>query len=125
MTNWTIKKTIESDGLETIVIRRPVGETLKGADCVSRTFNAGTIVAVSYGYMDDEWNVIKGEELLTFDANPTEQEVVREVQRKYSGAKVKELHREKVESKTVGIPRDIFAELAQEVTRPDSQKVSK
>ncbi len=121
MSNWTISKT-ESDGMEIITITRPIGDKPKSTACVSRTVKAGTIVAYQYARIDDDFNLVTGEELKQFDEILDEEKALKKLHNMEPTTKFKITNIRTAEENTLGIPREVFAAVAVPIDRPLSQQ---
>ena len=121
MSNWTISKT-ESDGIETITIIRPIGDKPKSTACVSRTVKAGTIVAYQYARIDDDFNLVTGEELKQFDELLDEEKALKKLHNTEPTTKFRITNIRTAEENTLGIPRDVFSAIAVPIDRPLSQQ---
>lgn len=122
MTNWTIEKTTNDNGTETITITRPINDKPKSTACVSRTVKAGTVARVKYARFNDDFSLDTGELVKQFDgvldaekvnkvlhnAEPCTKWQVMDVQPKYKN--------------TLGIPREVFNAVAVPIDRLLSQQ---
>ncbi len=120
MSTWKLEKTV-NDGIETIIITRPIGDKPKSTACVSRTVKAGTIVAYQYARIDDDFNFVTGEELKQFDELLDEEKALKKLHNMEPTTKFKITNIRTAEENTLGIPRDIFAAVAVPIERPLSQ----
>lgn len=121
MSTWTINKT-ESDGMETIIITRPVNDKPKSTACVSRTVKAGTIARVKYARFNDDFSVESGEMVKQFDGVLDAEKVEKALHNAEPCTKWQVLDVQPKDENTLGIPRDIFAAVAVPIDRPLSQQ---
>lgn len=121
MSNWTVNKT-ESDGMEVITITRPIGDKPKSTACVSRTVKAGTVVAYQYARIDDDFNLVTGEELKQFDEVLDEEKALKKLHNMEPTTKFKITNIRIAVENTLGIPRDVFSAVAVPIDRPLSQQ---
>lgn len=121
MTTWKIEKT-EQNGVETIIITRPMTDKPRSSDCVSRTVKAGTVAHVQIATIDDDFNVVVDDCTRQFDKVLDEDAIIKEIRRNNVQAKVKVLEFKVAQEGILGIPREIFNAVAVKVERPDSQK---
>lgn len=121
MSNWNVSKS-ESDGMETIIITRPINDKPKSTACVSRTVKAGTIVAYQYARVNDNFELEVGEELKQFDELLDEEKALKKLHNIEPTTKFKINDIHTAEENTLGIPRDIFAAVAVPIDRPLSQQ---
>lgn len=121
MTTWKVEKSV-NNGIETIIITRPIGDKPKSTACVSRTVKAGTIVAYQYARVNDNFELEVGEELKQFDEVLDEEKALKKLHNIEPTTKFKISGIRTAEENTLGIPRDIFAAVAVPIERPLSQQ---
>lgn len=122
MTNWTIEKTTNDNGTETIVITRPTNDKPKSTACVSRTVKAGTVARVKYARFNDDFSVESGEMVKQFDGVLDAEKVGKALHSSEPCTKWQVLDVQPKEENTLGIPRDIFNAVAVPIDRPLSQQ---
>lgn len=107
-----------------VTVDIPDGIQPKGADCVTRTTLAGKFAFCKVAELTDDLTVNITECAYEVSTNDKEK-AQAELNRKHPGKKIVVQEIKVKDGETVGIPRDLFHALAVNVTRPDSQKVSK
>lgn len=122
MTNWTIEKTTNDNGMETIVITRPINDKPKSTACVSRTVKAGTVARVKYARFNDDFSVESGEMIKQFDGVLDAEKVEKALHNMEPCTKWQVLDVQPKEENTLGIPRDVFNAVAVPIERPLSQQ---
>lgn len=122
MTNWTIKKTTNDNGTETIIITRPINEKPKSTACVSRTVKAGTVARVKYARFNDDFSVESGELVKQFDGVLDVEKVKKALHNAEPCTKWQVLDVQPKDENTLGIPREVFNAVAVPIDRPLSQK---
>ena len=122
MTNWTIEKTTNDNGTETIIITRPINDKPKSTACVSRTVKAGTVAHVKYARFNDDFSVESGEIVKQFDGVLDVEKVEKALHNAEPCTKWQVLDVQPKEENTLGIPRDIFNVVAVPIDRPLSQQ---
>lgn len=122
MINWTIEKTTNDNGTETITITRPIGDKPKSTACVSRTVKAGTVARVKYARFNDDFSVESGEMVKQFDGVFDAEKVEKALHNVEPCTKWQVLDVQPKEENTLGIPRDIFNAVAVPIDRPLSQQ---
>lgn len=122
MTTWTIEKTMNDNGTETIIIIRPVNDKPRSAACVSRTVKAGTIARVKYARFNDDFSVESGELVKQFDGVLDAEKVEKALHNAEPCTKWQVLDVQPKEENTLGIPRDVFNAVAVPIDRPLSQQ---
>ena len=122
MTNWTIEKTTNDNGTETIVITRPIDDKPKSTACVSRTVKAGTVARVKYARFNDDFSVESGEMVKQFDGVLDAEKVEKALHNSEPCTKWQVLDVQPKEENTLGIPRDVFNVVAVPIERPLSQQ---
>lgn len=122
MTNWTIKKTTNDNGTETIIITRPINDKPKSTACVSRTVKAGTVARVKYARFNDDFSVESGELVKQFDGVFDAEKVEKVLHNAEPCTKWQVLDVEPKEENTLGIPREVFNAVAVPIDRPLSQQ---
>lgn len=122
MTNWTIKKTTNDDGTETIIIARPINDKPKSASCVSRTVKAGTVAHVKYARFNDDFSVESGELVKQFDGVLDAEKVEKALHNAEPCTKWQVLDVQPKDENTIGIPREVFNAIAVSIERPLSQR---
>lgn len=122
MTNWTIEKTTNDNGIETIVITRPINDKPKSTACVSRTVKAGTVARVKYARFNDDFSVESGEMVKQFGGVLDAEKVEKALHNMEPCTKWQVLDVQPKEENTFGIPRDVFNALAVPIERPLSQQ---
>lgn len=120
-TNWKVEKSV-NNGIETVIITRPLMDKPKSTACVSRTVKAGTIVAYQYARVNDNFELETGEELKQFDEILDDEKALKKLHNIEPTTKFKILNIRTAEENTLGIPRDIFAAVAVPIDRPLSQQ---
>lgn len=120
-TNWKVEKSV-NNGIETVIITRPLMDKPKSTVCVSRTVKAGTIVAYQYARVNDNFELETGEELKQFDEILDDEKALKKLHNIEPTTKFKILNIRTAEENTLGIPRDIFAAVAVPIDRPLSQQ---
>lgn len=121
MSNWNVTKK-ESDGIETIVITRPIGDKPKSTVCVSRTVKAGTIAYVKYARIKDDFTLDTGELVKQFDTVMDSEKVAKTLHNQEPTTKWQVLEVSVATESTLGIPRDVFNAVAVPIDRPLSQQ---
>ena len=116
-----IEKSV-SDGIETVIITRPLMDKPKSTACVSRTIKAGTIARVKYARFNDDFSVESGEMVKQFDGVMDCEKVEKTLHNAEPTTKWQVLEVKAAEESTLGIPRDIFAAVAVPIDRPLSQQ---
>lgn len=122
MTNWTIEKTTNDNGTETIIITRPINDKPKSTACVSRTVKAGTVVRVKYARFNDDFSVDTGELVKQFEGVMDVEKVEKALHNMEPCTKWQVLDVQPKEENTLGIPRDVFNAVAVPIERPLSQQ---
>ena len=122
MTNWTIEKTTNGNGTETIIITRPINDKPKSTACVSRTVKAGTIARVKYARFNDDFSVDSGELVKQFDGVMDAEKVERALHNMEPCTKWQVMDVQPKDENTLGIPRDVFNAVAVPIERPLSQQ---
>ena len=122
MTNWTIEKTTNDNGTETITITRPINDKPKSTACVSRTVKAGTVARVKYARFNDDFSVESGEMVKQFDGVFDVEKVEKALHNAEPCTKWQVLDVQPKAENTLGIPRDIFNTVAVPIDRPLSQQ---
>lgn len=122
MTNWTIEKTTNDNGTETIIITRPINDKPKSTACVSRTVKAGTLARVKYARFNDDFSVESGEMVKQFDGVLDAEKVEKALHNMEPCTKWQVLDVQPKEENTLGIPRDVFNAVAVPIDRPMSQQ---
>lgn len=122
MTNWTIKKTTNDNGTETIIITRPINDKPKSTACVSRTVKAGTVARVKYARFNDDFSVESGELVKQFDGVLDVEKVEKALHNAEPCTKWQVLDVHPKDENTLGIPREVFNAVAVPVDRPLSQQ---
>lgn len=122
MTNWTIEKTTNDNGTETITITRPINDNPKSTACVSRTVKAGTVVRVKYARFNDDFSVESGELVKQFEGVLDAKKVEKALHNAEPCTKWQVLDVQAKEENTLGIPRDVFNAVAVPIERPLSQQ---
>lgn len=122
MTNWTIEKTTNDNGTETIIITRPINDKPKSTACVSRTVKAGTVARVKYARFNDDFSVESGEMVKQFDGVLDAEKVEKALHNVEPCTKWQVLDVQSKEENTLGIPRDVFNAVAVPIERPLSQQ---
>lgn len=122
MTNWTIEKTTNDNGTETIIITRPINDKPKSTVCVSRTVKAGTIARVKYARFNDDFSVESGEVVKQFDGVLDVEKVEKALHNAEPCTKWQVLDVQPKDENTLGIPRDVFNAVAVPIERPLSQQ---
>lgn len=122
MTNWTIEKTTNDNGTETITITRPINDKPKSTACVSRTVKAGTIARVKYARFNDDFSVDTGELVKQFDGVLDVEKVEKDLHNMEPCTKWQVLDVHPKEGNTLGIPREVFNAVAVPIDRPLSQQ---
>lgn len=122
MTNWTIEKTTNDNGTETITITRPINDKPKSTACVSRTVKAGTVARVKYARFNDDFSVESGEMVKQFDGVLDAEKVEKALHNVEPCTRWKVLDVQPKEENTLGIPRDVFNAVAVPIERPLSQQ---
>lgn len=122
MANWTIEKTTNDNGTETITITRPINDKPKSTACVSRTVKAGTVARVKYARFNDDFSVDTGELVKQFDGVLDEEKVVKALHSSEPCTKWQVLDVQPKEENTLGIPREVFNAVAVPIDRPLSQQ---
>lgn len=122
MTNWTIEKTINDNGTETITITRPINDKPKSTACVSRTVKAGTVARVKYARFNDDFSVDTGELVKQFDGVLDAEKVEKALHNMEPCTKWQVLDVQPKDENTLGIPREVFNAVAVPIDRPLSQQ---
>lgn len=122
MTNWTIEKTINDNGTETIIITRPINDKPKSTVCVSRTVKAGTLARVKYARFNDDFSVESGELVKQFDGVLDAEKVEKALHNSEPCTKWQVLEVQPKDENTLGIPREVFNAVAVPIDRPLSQQ---
>lgn len=122
MTNWTIEKTTNDNGTETIIITRPIDDKPKSTACVSRTVKAGTVARVKYARFNDDFSVESGEIVKQFDGILDAEKVEKTLHNVEPCTKWQVLDVQPKDENTLGIPREVFNAVAVPIERPLSQQ---
>ena len=122
MTTWTIEKTTNDNGTETIIITRPINDKPKSTACVSRTVKAGTVASVKYARFNDDFSVESGELVKQFDGVLDADKVEKTLHNMEPCTKWHVLDVQPKEENTLGIPREVFNAVAVPIDRPLSQQ---
>lgn len=122
MTNWTIEKTTNDNGTETIAITRPINDKPKSTVCVSRTVKAGTVARVKYARFNDDFSVDTGEIVKQFDGVLDAEKVEKALHNMEPCTKWQVLDVCPKDENTLGIPREVFNAVAVPIDRPLSQQ---
>lgn len=122
MTNWTIEKTTNGNGTETITITRPISDKPKSTACVSRTVKAGTVARVKYARFNDDFSVESGEMVKQFDGVLDVEKVEKALHNSEPCTKWRVLDVQPKDENTLGIPREVFNAVAVPIDRPLSQQ---
>lgn len=122
MTNWTIEKTTNDNGTETITITRPINDKPKSTACVSRTVKAGTVARVKYARFNDDFSVDTGELVKQFEGVLDEEKVEKALHNSEPCTKWQVLDVQPKDENTLGIPREVFNTVAVPIERPVSQQ---
>lgn len=122
MTNWTIEKTTNDNGTETITITRPINDKPKSTACVSRTVKAGTVARVKYARFNDDFSVDTGELVKQFDGVLDEEKVEKALHSSEPCTKWQVLDIQPKDENTLGLPREVFNAVAVPIDRPLSQQ---
>lgn len=122
MANWTIEKTTNDNGTETIIIRRPINDKPKSTACVSRTVKAGTVARVKYARFNDDFSVESGEIVKQFDGVLDAEKVEKALHNMEPCTKWQVLDIQPKDENTLGIPREVFNAVAVPIDRPLSQQ---
>lgn len=122
MTNWTIEKTTNDNGTETITIIRPINDKPKSTVCVSRTVKAGTVARVKYARFNDDFSVDTGELVKQFDGVLDAEKVEKALHNMEPCTKWQVLDVQPKDENTLGIPREVFNAVAVPIDRPLSQQ---
>lgn len=122
MTTWTIEKTINDNGTETIIITRPINDKPKSTVCVSRTVKAGTVARVKYARFNDDFSVDSGELVKQFDGVLDAEKVEKALHNMEPCTKWQVLDIQPKDENTLGIPREVFNAVAVPIERPISQQ---
>lgn len=122
MTNWTIEKTTNDNGTETITITRPINDKPKSTVCVSRTVKAGTVARVKYARFNDDFSVDIGELVKQFDGVLDAEKVEKALHNMEPCTKWQVLDVQPKDENTLGIPREVFNAVAVPIDRPLSQQ---
>lgn len=122
MTNWTIEKTTNDNGTETIAITRPINDKPKSTVCVSRTVKAGTVARVKYARFNDDFSVDTGELVKQFDGVLDAEKVEKALHNMEPCTKWQVLDVQPKDENTLGIPREVFNAIAVPIDRPLSQQ---
>lgn len=122
MTNWTVEKTTNDNGTETITITRPVNDKPKSTVCVSRTVKAGTVARVKYARFNDDFSVESGEIVKQFAGVLDAEKVEKALHNMEPCTKWQVLDVQLKDENTLGIPREVFNAVAVPIDRPLSQQ---
>lgn len=122
MSTWKVEKSVNNNGIETVVITRPLMDKPKSTACVSRTIKAGTVVAYQYARVNDNFELETGEELKQFDELLDEEKALKKLHNMEPTTKFKITNIRTADENTLGIPREIFAAVAVPIDRPLSQQ---
>lgn len=122
MTNWTVEKTTNDNGTETIIITRPINDKPKSTACVSRTVKAGTVARVKYARFNDDFSVESGEIVKQFDGVLDAEKVEKALHNMEPCTKWQVLEVQPKDENTLGIPREVFNAVAVPIDRPLSQQ---
>lgn len=122
MTTWTIEKTNNDNGTETIIITRPINDKPKSTACVSRTVKAGTVAHVKYARFNDDFTVDTGELVKQFDGVLDAEKVEKALHNAEPCTKWQVLDVQPKDENTLGIPREVFVAVAVPIDRPLSQQ---
>ena len=122
MTTWTIEKTTNDNGTETIIITRPINDKPKSTVCVSRTVKAGTVARVKYARFNDDFSVESGELVKQFDGVLDAEKVEKALHNMEPCTKWHVLDIQPKDENTLGIPREVFNAVAVPIDRPLSQQ---
>nr|DAP29005.1 MAG TPA: hypothetical protein [Caudoviricetes sp.] len=122
MTTWTIEKTINDNGTETIIITRPINDKPKSTACVSRTVKAGTVARVKYARFNDDFSVDTGELVKQFEGVLDVEKVEKALHNAEPCTKWQVLGVQPKDENTLGIPREVFNAVAVPIERPLSQQ---
>lgn len=122
MTTWTIDKTNNDNGTETIIITRPINDKPKSVACVSRTVKAGTVARVKYARLNDDFSVDTGELVKQFDGVLDAEKVKKALHNAEPCTKWQVLDVQPKAENTLGIPREVFNAVAVPIDRPISQQ---
>lgn len=122
MTTWTIEKTTNDNGTETITITRPINDKPKSTACVSRTVKAGTVARVKYARLNDDFSVDTGELVKQFDGVLDAEKVEKALHNAEPCTKWQVLDIQPKAENTLGIPREVFNAVAVPIDRPLSQQ---
>ena len=122
MTNWTIEKTTNGNGTETIIITRPINDKPKSTACVSRTVKAGTVARVKYARFNDDFSVDTGELIKQFDGGLDADKVEKTLHNMEPCTKWQVLDVHPKDENTLGIPREVFNAVAVPIDRPLSKQ---
>lgn len=122
MINWTIEKTTNDNGTETIVITRPINDKPKSTACVSRTVKAGTVARVKYARFNEDFSVDSGELVKQFDGVLDAEKVEKALHNMEPCTKWQVLGVQPKDENTLGIPREVFNAVAVPIERPLSQQ---
>lgn len=122
MANWTIEKTTNDNGTETIIIMRPINDKPKSTACVSRTVKAGTVARIKYARFNDDFSVESGEIVKQFDGVLDAEKVEKALHNMEPCTKWQVLDIQPKDENTLGIPREIFNAVAVPIDRPLSQQ---
>lgn len=122
MSSWKVEKSVNDNGIETVVITRPLMDKPKSTACISRTVKAGTVVAYQYARVNDNFELETGEELKQFDELLDEEKALKKLHNAEPTTKFKIVNIRTAEENTLGIPREIFVAVAVPIDRPLSQQ---
>ena len=122
MTTWTIEKTTNDNGTETIIITRPINDKPKSTACVSRTVKAGTVARVKYARFNDDFSVDTGELVKQFEGVLDVEKVEKALHNAEPCTKWQVLNVQPKDENTLGIPREVFNAVAVPIDRPLSQQ---
>lgn len=118
MTNWTIEKTTNDNGTETITITRPINDKPKSTACISRTVKAGTVARVKYARFNDDFSVDTGELVKQFDGVLDAKKVEKALHNSEPCTKWQVLEVQPKDENILGIPREVFNVVAVPIDRP-------
>lgn len=122
MTTWTIEKTTNDNGTETIIITRPINDKPKSTACVSRAVKAGTVARVKYARFNDDFSVDSGEMVKQFEGVMDAEKVEKALHNMEPCTKWQVLEVQPKDENTLGIPREVFNAVAVPIDRPLSQQ---
>lgn len=122
MTTWTIEKTTNDNGTETIIITRPINDKPKSTACITRTVKAGTVARVKYARFNDDFSVDTGELVKQFEGVFDAEKVEKALHNAEPCTKWQVLDVQPKDESTFGIPREVFCAVAVPIDRPLSQQ---